>query len=47
MENAVIRDAIDAKPEGWLASLLVRNERGRLPKWLKERNIKYFDFREN
>lgn len=47
VENAVIRDAIDAKPAGWLAPLLVRNERGRLPKWLKEKNIKYFDFRAN
>lgn len=44
-ENSVIRRAIDVKPEGWLAPLLVRNERGRLPKWLGGRGAKYFDFR--
>ena len=44
-ENAVIRDAIDFQPEGWLAPLLVHNEEGRLPEWLSVRNPKYFDFR--
>ena len=47
LENLYIRRAIDAKPEGWVAPLLVRNEKGRLPKWLEERNVKYFDFRAN
>ena len=45
MENSVIRNAVDAKPEGWLAPLLVRNKEGRLPKWLRGKNVKYFDFR--
>ena len=44
-ENAVIRDAIDSKPENWLAPLLVRNKEARLPKWLNGRKPKYFDFR--
>ena len=47
MENSVIRNAVDAKPEGWLAPLLVRNKEGRLPKWLRGKNVKYFDFRTN
>lgn len=45
MENNVIREAIDSKPENWLAPLLVCNKEARLPKWLDGRNLKYFDFR--
>lgn len=44
-ENTAIRNAIDSKPENWLAPLLVRNKEGRFPGWLDERNLKYFDFR--
>lgn len=45
IENAIIREAIDSKPENWLAPLLVHNEKGRLPKWLKGKNPNHFDFR--
>lgn len=45
IENAIIRGAIDSKSENWLAPLLVRNKKGRLPKWLNGKKPKYFDFR--
>lgn len=45
IENNVIREAIDSKPENWLAPLLVRNKEAHLPKWIDGRKPKYFDFR--
>lgn len=45
IENAIISEAINSKPENWLAPLLVRNNNGQLPRWLSERKPKYFDFR--
>lgn len=45
MENAIIRKAINSKPENWLAPLLVRNKEGQLPGWLRGKKPKYFDFR--
>lgn len=45
IENSVIREVVDSKPENWLAPLLVRNKEGRLPSWMGEKNWKYFDFR--
>lgn len=47
MENSIIRNAIETKPEGWVAPLLVRNDGGELPEWMSGRNIKYFDFRSD
>lgn len=44
-ENRVLEDAASSKPANWIAPLLVRNPEGALPRWLANKNPKYFDFR--
>lgn len=43
-ETKEIRGAIDRKPGNWLSVLFVRNEKRLLPQWMKDRNLKHFDF---
>lgn len=46
-ECRALREVIDSKPAGWLAPLLIRNPEKKLPEWVAERGIKYFDFRSD
>ena len=44
-ENQLIESTYKDKPEGWIAPLLINNDKGILPDWLAKLNLKYFDFR--